>query len=54
MLKNKDSYDRSIFTNPGPVVENTQAIFNAYEIESLRDKKWVFENGEWISYYLVH
>jgi hypothetical protein len=44
--KNKDPYDRLISTNPGPVVENTQVISNIYEIESLRDKKWIFENGK--------
>jgi hypothetical protein len=45
-LKDKDLYDRLIFTNPGFIVENTQATFNIYEIKNLRDKKWVFEDGE--------
>jgi hypothetical protein len=53
-LKNKDPYDRPILTNPGSVVENTQTISDAYEIESLRGKKWVFENGEWVPYYLIY
>lgn len=38
-LKDKDSYDRLIFINPGLIVENTQIISDIYEIESLRDKK---------------
>jgi hypothetical protein len=38
-LKDKNPYDRPIFTNPGFIVENTQVIFNTYEIESLRNKK---------------